>query len=918
MDGRNNYNCDCDALWGGKNCSVKLTGCVEAPCKNDGLCVPYLEYESVHLFNCTCKSGFYGKTCEQISTMSLIDGSLITVKTAREEGYDIQLRFRTTLPNGILAFGTAFDSQQVSPNSYILELVNGRLNLHSSLLNKWEGVFIGSGLNDSQWHKVFVAINSSHLVLSANDEQTIYPINSYEGTNGSHTTFPVTYLGGYINNTGPFLRHLTNHVEPSNFIGCMEDIVINGQWVLPDQQDNRVSTKNIKTGCRREEQCIPNPCNSNGHCTDLWHTFKCACQRPHLGTTCKYSIIPATFGHENVTKSSVIVNVSDVARRAIRSILDISMFVRTRQQTGQIFYLGSDPNQSVGPTGEPPREPTSIAAKLSKGELEVHMRFNGTPETYAVGGKQLDDGYNHLIEIIRNSTLVQVKINGTEYFRKTLSSTGILNAQFLSLGGPPIVDTNEIDDKDYFKGIIQDVQVSNGSQTMIVQLYPLESEEDLALPSSFGKVSINNSSVLYGEVSDDLCRETPCEHEAVCRNTWNDFVCECTRGYKGKYCEGIQFCELHQCPGNATCIDLNYGFDCITNITFRGNEENALKYYLEPKPKEEDEEEEKSILEKTIEISYRTKSGGTLLYVEDEKDMYFEVAVYKDQVTIQWQFSDDLPTPHRFTAENLQHYDWQVLYIRVADNKLEAGFKGWETLDNQPAVMDAIDVKAFEKLFSGKNPIYLGGMDNMKTNAIVKGLNANGAFYKGCIGATRIGGILLPFFLQEELMAENVPKRAYYSLNSTRPDEGCVLCFEQDCKNGGVCQKPSEIYACECPVGYEKDDCSQNIDECLQSECKNNSTCIDDIGFYTCECLNGYEGKYCEHEINECESNPCHNGGNCTDLIADFRCECHEDYAGKTCDVLRLVRIIHANQDQFVKMDIVRFILISLNSAEFY
>lgn len=79
--------------------------------------------------------------------MSLRGTSHVLVNTTREEGYDIQFRFKTTLPNGLLAIGKGL-------TFYILELVNGRLNLHSSLLNKWEGVFVGSGLNDSKWQKV--------------------------------------------------------------------------------------------------------------------------------------------------------------------------------------------------------------------------------------------------------------------------------------------------------------------------------------------------------------------------------------------------------------------------------------------------------------------------------------------------------------------------------------------------------------------------------------------------------------------------------------------------------------------------------------------------------------------------------------------------------------------------------------------
>jgi protein crumbs len=291
--------------------------------------------------------------------------------------------------------------------------------------------------------------------------------------------------------------------------------------------------------------------------------------------------------------------------------------------------------------------------------------------------------------------------------------------------------------------------------------------------------------------------------------------------------------------------------------------------------------------------------------------MYFEVAAFKDLVTIHWRLSTDLPEPHRFTNENSATFDWQVLYIRVTENKLEAGFKGWENSDSQPPISSHIDMKAFEYLFSERYPISLGGMDQTKTNTILKGLNANGASFKGCIGETRIDGLLLPFFTQNELEAENLPTRDHFSLNSTKPEEGCILCFEPDCKNGGVCKNPSENYACECPLGYEKDDCSQNIDECLQADCKNNSTCVDGIGSYTCVCMNGYEGKLCEHEIDECESNPCHNGGNCTDLIADYKCECHEDYAGKQCDVLRLVtcenspcKLGSTCQDGYSKFDV--------------
>ena len=107
-------------------------------------------------FNCSCPNEFHGKTCDvkrknyiifQVTTMSLNGTSQILVNTTRDEGYDIQFRFKTTLRSGLLAIGKG-------ATYYILELANGKLNLHSSLLNKWEGVFIGSNLTNSKWQRV--------------------------------------------------------------------------------------------------------------------------------------------------------------------------------------------------------------------------------------------------------------------------------------------------------------------------------------------------------------------------------------------------------------------------------------------------------------------------------------------------------------------------------------------------------------------------------------------------------------------------------------------------------------------------------------------------------------------------------------------------------------------------------------------
>jgi hypothetical protein len=113
------------------------------------------------------------------------------VQTNREEGYDLSFRFRTTLPKGLLAVGQG-------QTYYRLELLNGQLNLHSSLLNKWEGVFLGSNLNDAEWQSVRVRFNFTHLHLAVNQLVRFVFLLLY--------AFEIDYVGSYRRPCTPSIR----------------------------------------------------------------------------------------------------------------------------------------------------------------------------------------------------------------------------------------------------------------------------------------------------------------------------------------------------------------------------------------------------------------------------------------------------------------------------------------------------------------------------------------------------------------------------------------------------------------------------------------------------------------------------------------------------------------------------------------
>jgi protein crumbs len=294
------YDCACEPGWGGKNCSVELIGCHEVVCLNGGSCSPWLVGENDHKANCTCLSGFEGLRCQSRTTFSFNGKSYIKVPSNRQvdiacilswhlhtysskllfrlEGYELQLKFRTTLGNGLVAIGQG-------NTHFSLQLRNGRLNLHSNLISKFEGILIGERLNNTEWQKVHVAVNSSHLTLGVNDLlQATQPINP---SGDNDTIFFNTFLGGIVRDQ----QILANNVP--SFTGCIQDIIVNDvkitEEAFKDTSGSGVEQKNTRPGCPREEQCAPNPCQNEGICTDLWSEYRCSCPRPSLGSSCQYS-----------------------------------------------------------------------------------------------------------------------------------------------------------------------------------------------------------------------------------------------------------------------------------------------------------------------------------------------------------------------------------------------------------------------------------------------------------------------------------------------------------------------------------------------------------------------------------------------------------------------------------------------------
>ncbi len=355
------------------------------------------------------------------------------------------MRFRTTLGNGLVAIGQG-------NTHFSLQLRDGRLNLHSNLISKFEGIRLGEALNNTQWQKVYVAVNSSHLTLGVNDQlQATQPINP---TGENDTVFLNTFLGGIVRD-----QQILANNAPS-FTGCIQDIVVNDMRITEEDFKEGIgrAVEQVETvpGCLREEQCHPNPCQNDGFCTDLWSEYQCTCHRPFLGQSCQYSkclfhgfffspfwryhihiefsvvdYTGATFGYENLTTSMAVVDIDQP--KPYESGVDISMFIRTREQSGFIFYFGTD----VERTGAG-RNASYITGQLSQGNLVVNVYFDSKREKFQVYTVDLSDGYRHFVRVVRMNNSMMVKVNETVSINHEIPSPRSFLAEKLYLGNYPV------------------------------------------------------------------------------------------------------------------------------------------------------------------------------------------------------------------------------------------------------------------------------------------------------------------------------------------------------------------------------------------------------------------------------------------------------------------------------------------------
>ncbi|XP_072908661.1 protein crumbs homolog 2-like isoform X1 [Hemitrygon akajei] len=860
-DGVADYTCHCPPMgedgivWGGKRCSVKLTGCLQHNCLNGATCIPNM-VNGIHGYTCRCSAGFYDASCSTSTTFSLYNGFVTlhsaednnqTSRHTNDESISISVRFRTTLPNASLIYrGNPLDEY------LCVQIHSGRLMSRAVISGQMMDISFGNLVSDGAWHHLRVLLGENFLVKLSHPScpnQTCSDSKLIKSaTLPSLASFQTTYIGG-------------DQTTGENFTGCMQDLEVDHRPILP-QTFTDDTAWNFKLDCEKTNWCDQNPCNSQGMCVDLWTSYTCDCFRPYAGPTCDQEYIPATFGYNNSSSLASFIITDNPGTKLV-----ISFFIRTRSPNGFIFQL----RNATAPY---------LSSYLLNGSILV-----------AVHGTELDtsrylaDGVRRLVEFRVDGRRLTVRESDVIVLERMLPRESVQQLMHVHLGRDPEGDSAVWGGA--FKGCLQDVRVNDN----LLEFYPLEDKNyTSSLAVSTSKTPMN---VLKDCISDDTCKPMPCQHGGKCTVTWNDFECECTKEYTGRTCEEIVWCETHPCPSESRCLDLPGGYECLANATFQG--ENPVVYTSN-----------KLITRDltSISVDFKTRAvSADLLQVSHGAESFW-IGFHNSQLQFNLYSGNSVEGLTLSSTINISDGQWHSVLVTMEEpSKVtsrwvlavdgNANVTSTVTAGNINFLQDNVNLTLGHNFTGCLGVVRIGGiyLPYVSQEVLTKGgqfvIVSGSPALIGCFSSK----VCSPNPCLNNGQCEDLFNLFQCSCVSGWEGSRCEArvddCASRPCIHGN-CSNLEPGYRCSCDPGYTGVNCEEDIDDCVDHQCINQGKCVDTLNSYYCDCSSQFTGPHCEWPyppVTCGESFSCHNGGLCTDGVWGANCTCKPGFTGERCEV---------------------------------
>ncbi|XP_048708473.1 neurexin 3 isoform X20 [Caretta caretta] len=493
-------------LLGNQGVHLDMEGlCVENPCENGGTCF-LLDGEP----HCDCSAtGYVGKLCSE--DVNHIPGlsHLMMSEQARDENvatfrgseylcYDlsqnpiqsssdeITLSFKTWQRNGLILH-TGKSADYVN-----LALKDGAVSL---VINLGSGAFeaivepVNGKFNDNAWHDVKVTRNLRQVTISVDGILTTTGYTQEDYTMlGSDDFF---YVGG-----SPSTADLPGSPVSNNFMGCLKEVVYkNNDIRLELSRLARISDTKMK----------------------IYGEVKFTCE--NVAT-----LDPISFE----TPEAYI----SLPKWNTKRMGSISFDFRTTEPNGLILFTHGKPQERKDARSQKNTKVDFFAVELLDGNLYLLLDMGSGTIKVKATQKKANDGEWYHVDIQRDGRSGTISVNSRRTPFTASGESEILDLEGdMYLGGLPENRAGLILPTELwtamlnygYVGCIRDLFIDGRSKN-IRQL--AEVQNAAGVKSSCTRLSTKQ------------CDSYPCKNNALCKDGWNRFICDCTgTGYWGKTCE---------------------------------------------------------------------------------------------------------------------------------------------------------------------------------------------------------------------------------------------------------------------------------------------------------------------------------------------------------------------------------------------
>lgn len=356
-------------------------------------------------------------------------------------GGSLSFAFMTNEPNGVVMYNSgtrnsdffAFEIQDRFMY-LIIDLGSGAMRIQVSM----------KPVSDAKLHEVSLEHIGRRGWILFDGQRVNYTVR---GENSNLDMVGVLYVGGVNDYKEKYQlpKEMWAGMLGYGFVGCMQDVVINGNKMDLLNAARKQSKTDIVNFCRPSEpQCMTRPCINNGLCSEGWNRYVCDCKATrYVGDFCQTEAATLAFDSAQFMKITL-------DKESRTEAEDISLRFQTEHPNGLLFMTSSYSSFD------------SMVLYLESGLVKLDIKVGSVSKILTIGRKRLDDDRWHTVIIKRRGSQVELSLDNDNPIGDTLPrNSRELNLRRMEVGRM-VQDDNRLRQYSGFVGTMQQF-VFNGN-----------------------------------------------------------------------------------------------------------------------------------------------------------------------------------------------------------------------------------------------------------------------------------------------------------------------------------------------------------------------------------------------------------------------------------------------------------------------